>query len=43
MINILYVMIKILHEQLLNALYLYWFHNDILAENNSRNDHSNKP
>ena len=43
MINILYEMIKILHEKMLNAIYLYWFHNDALAENNSPNGHSNKP
>ena len=41
-INILYKMIKILHEKMLNA-YIYWFHNDTLAENNSLNDHSNEP
>ena len=35
MINILYKMIKILHEKMLNAIYLYWFHNDKLAESNS--------
>ena len=28
MVNILYEMIKILHEKMLNAIYLYWFHND---------------
>ena len=28
MINVLYEMIKILHEKMLNAIYLYWFHND---------------
>ena len=43
MINILYEMIKILHEKMLNAIYLYWFHNDTLAENNSLNGHSNQP
>ena len=43
MINILYEMIKILHEKMLNAIYLYWFHNDTLAENNSLNGHSNEP
>ena len=43
LINILYEMIKILHEKILNAIYLYWFHNDTLAENNSLNGHSNEP
>ena len=28
MINMLYEMIKILHEKMLNAIYLYWFHNN---------------
>ena len=41
-INILYEMIKILHEKMLNAIYLYCFHNDIFAENNSLNGHSNR-
>ena len=43
MITILYEMIKILHEEMLNAIYLYWFHNDTLAKNNSLNGHSNQP
>ena len=43
MINILYKMIKILHEKMLNAIYFYWLHNDISEENNSQNDHSNEP
>ena len=43
MINILYEMIKILHKKMLNAICLYWFHNDTLAENNSLNGHSNQP
>ena len=34
---------KILHGKILNAIYLYWFHNDTLAENNSLNVHSNEP
>ena len=34
MIFILYEMIIILHEKMLNAMYLYWFHNDTLAKNN---------
>ena len=33
MIKILYEMIKILYEKTLNTKYLYWFHNDTLAEN----------
>ena len=28
MINILLGMMKTLHEKMLNAIYLYWFHND---------------
>ena len=43
MINISYEMIKILHEKMLNAIYLYWFYNDTLEENNSLNGHSNEP
>ena len=31
MINILYQAIKILREKMLNAIYLYWFHNDTLV------------
>ena len=31
-INILYEMIKILHEKMFNAIYLYWFHNDTLGK-----------
>ena len=43
MIKILNEMIKLLHENMLDAIYLHWFHNHKLAENNSLNDHSNKP
>ena len=52
MINILYKMITILHEKMLNAIYLHWFHNDTLAELSFQrtipmtillNGHSNKP
>ena len=42
MINILYEMIKVLHEKMLNTICLYWFHNDTLAENNSLNSLSKK-
>ena len=42
-INILYEMITILHEKMLNTIYLYWFHNDVLVENKSLDSHSNKP
>ena len=42
MINILYEMIKILLEKMLNAKYLCWFYNDTLAENNSLTGHSNE-
>ena len=37
MINILYEMIKILHDNMLSAIYLYRFHNDVSEENNSLN------
>ena len=48
LINILSEMIKIMYEKMLNAIYLYWFHNDALAENNLLNGHfwwlcSNEP
>ena len=43
MINILYEMIKVLHEKILYTICLYWFHNDTLAENNSLNSLSYKP
>ena len=44
MMNILNEMMKkSLHEKMLNAIYLYWFHNDTWEENNSLNGHSNKP
>ena len=43
MINVLYEMIKILHEKMLNAIYFYWFHNDTSEKNNSLNGHSNEP
>ena len=43
MINILYEMNQILHEKMLNAVYLHWYHNDTSAENNSLNGHSNEP
>ena len=35
MSHILYEMIKVLHRKMLNAIYLYCFHNDILEKNNS--------
>ena len=34
MINILYEMIKILHEKMLNAIYFYWFQKDTSEKNN---------
>ena len=39
-IHILHERIKIFHEKMLNAMHLYWFHNDTLVENNSLNVHS---
>ena len=41
-IYILYEMIEILREKMLKAIYLYWFPNDTLAENNALNGHSSK-
>ena len=43
MINFLYEMIKVLHEKMFNAIYLYWFHNDISKKNNWLNGYSNQP
>ena len=37
------VMFEIVHDKLLNIMYLYWFHNDISNKNNSLNGHSNEP
>ena len=42
-INILYETIKIVNEKMLNAIYLYSFHNDTSEENNSLNGRSNEP
>ena len=42
-INILYEMITIIHEKMLNPIYLCLFHNDTLTENNPLNGHSNEP
>ena len=33
MINILQEVIKILHEEMFNAMNLYWFHNDASDKN----------
>ena len=43
MINILYKMIKTLHEKMLNTIYLYWVHNDTSEKNSSLNSYSNNP
>ena len=43
MINILYKVIKTLQEKMLNAIFLYWFHNGTSEKNNSLNGHSNEP
>ena len=43
MVNILVEIIKILHEKMLKAITLYWFHNDASEKNNSLNDRSNEP
>ena len=42
MIHILYEIIKILQEKMLNAIYMYWFHSDTSGKNNSLNAHSNE-
>ena len=43
MITILREIIKILHEKMLNVIYLYWFHTDTSEKNKSLTDHSNEP
>ena len=43
MFNILYKMIKILYEEMLNAINLYWFYNDTSEKNNWQTGHSNEP
>ena len=43
MINILSEVIKTLHKKMLNAIHLFGFHNDTLAQNNSRYGHFNEP
>ena len=41
-INILQKKIKILHEEILSTIHLYWFHNNTTVKNNSLNDYSNE-
>ena len=41
--NSVYEMIKILQKEILNTIYLNWFHNNTSEENNSLIDHSNEP
>ena len=43
MVDILYEMIEILYEKMLNAICLYWLCNKTLAENNAPKGHSNQP
>ena len=43
MVKILQKIIKILHEKMLKAIYLDWFHNDTSEKNNSLNDRSKEP
>ena len=43
MIKILYQMFKILHEKMLNAIYLNWFRKAASEKNNSLDGHSNEP
>ena len=43
MINTLWKIMTTVHEEMLNAPYLYWLHNDKWMENNSLNGHSNEP
>ena len=40
--NILYKIINILQEKMLNVIYLYWPDKDISEENNAINGNSNK-
>ena len=42
MINFLCGMIKIMGEKMLNTIFLYWFYNGSLAENNSLDGYSNE-
>ena len=42
-ITFLYETIKILHEKMLNAIYLHGLHNYTSQENNSLNGHTNGP
>lgn len=43
MINILQEVIKILHEEMFNAMNLYWFHNDASDKNNPLNGYCKEP
>ena len=43
MINILQEIIEILHEKMLKAINLQWFHNDVSEKNNPLNYLSNEP
>lgn len=40
--NILYEIITMLQEEILNLIYLYWSHKDIKEENKSINGNSNE-
>ena len=43
MVNILQEINNILHEKVLKAINLYWFHNNASEKNKSLNGHSSKP
>ena len=43
MINILQEVIKILHEEMFNAMNLYWFHNDASDKNNPLSGYCKEP
>ena len=42
-ISILYEIIKVMYEKVVNAIYSYCFHNNSSEKNNLLNGHSNKP
>ena len=43
MINVLQGLLKIKHAKMLQAINLYWFHNNVSEKNKSINSYSNEP
>ena len=43
MINVLQGLLKIKHSKMLQAINLYWFHNNASEKNKSINSYSNEP